>query len=146
MNETTGTGRTANPSAQPSAEVKNRMAVLAVVLVGAFMILLDATIANVAVPAIQRSLHASYTAVEWMLGGYALSYGLLLIPAGRLGDRIGHKTMYLTGLAGFTAASVLCGISGSPAELVAWRVVQGAMAGVMNPPILAVIQAVFPGR
>lgn len=144
MSETTAAGRAANSWDQPSAEVKSRMAVLAVVLVGAFMILLDATIVNVAVPAIQRGLHSSYSAVEWMVSGYALAYGLLLIPAGRLGDRVGHKTTYLAGLAGFTAASVLCGTSGSPAELVAWRVVQGAMAGLMNPPILAVIQAVFP--
>lgn len=144
MNETTAAGPAANSWGQPSADVKIKMAVLAVVLAGAFMILLDATIVNVAVPAIQRGLHASYSAVEWMVGGYALTYGLLLIPAGRLGDRIGHKTTYLAGLAGFTAASVLCGTSGSPAELVTWRVVQGAMAGVMNPPILAVIQAVFP--
>jgi len=108
------------------------------------MILLDATIVNVAVPAIQRNLHASYGAIEWIVSGYALAYGLLLIPGGRLGDRIGHKKTYLIGLAGFTASSVLCGTSGSPGELVAWRVIQGAMAGVMNPPILAVIQAVFP--
>jgi len=131
---------------QPGAGNPRRMAVLAVVLVGAFMILLDATIVNVAVPSIQRSLHASYSAVEWVVSGYALAYGLLLIPAGRLGDRIGHKTTYLAGLGGFTIASVLCGTSASPAELVAWRVVQGAMAGVMNPPILAVIQAVFPPK
>jgi EmrB/QacA subfamily drug resistance transporter len=136
----------ANSWDQPSAGMKNRMAVLAVVLVGAFMILLDATIVNVAVPAIQRSLHASYSAVEWMVSGYALAYGLLLIPAGRLGDRIGHKKTYLVGLAGFTVASLLCGISVSPGELVAWRVVQGAMAGLINPPILALIQAVFPPR
>jgi MFS family permease len=110
------------------------------------MILLDATIVNVAVPTIQRSLHASYSAVEWVVSGYALSYGLLLIPAGRLGDRVGHKKVYLIGLAGFTAASVLCGTSGSARELVAWRIVQGAMAGIMNPPVLAVIQVVFPAR
>jgi EmrB/QacA subfamily drug resistance transporter len=130
----------------PAAEVPNRLTILAVVLVGAFMILLDATIVNVAVPTIQRSLHASYGAIEWVVSGYALSYGLLLIPAGRLGDRIGHKKVYLIGLAGFTVASVLCGTSATVQELVAWRIVQGAMAGVMNPPVLAVIQAVFPAR
>lgn len=128
----------------PVPDVPNRLAVLAVILTGGFMILLDATIVNVAVPTIQRNLHASYSAIEWIVSGYALAYGLLLIPGGRLGDRIGHKKTYLIGLAGFTAASVLCGISASPGELVAWRVIQGAMAGVMNPPILAVIQAIFP--
>jgi MFS family permease len=125
-------------------DVPNRLTILAVILTGGFMILLDATIVNVAVPTIQRNLHASYSAIEWIVSGYALAYGLLLIPGGRLGDRIGHKKTYLIGLAGFTAASVLCGVSASPGELVAWRVVQGAMAGVMNPPILAVIQAIYP--
>jgi MFS family permease len=71
---------------------------------------------------------------------------LLLIPAGRLGDRIGHKKVYLIGLVGFTAASVLCGTSATAGELIAWRIVQGATAGIMNPPILAVIQAMFPAR
>jgi EmrB/QacA subfamily drug resistance transporter len=146
VSETTATGRPADSWDGPVPGAPNRMAVLACVLVGAFMILLDATIVNVAVPTIQRSMHASYSAVEWVVSGYALAYGLLLIPAGRLGDRVGHKKTYLAGLAGFTAASVLCGTSGSAAELIAWRVVQGAMAGVMNPPILAVIQAVFPAK
>lgn len=150
VSETTAAGQADGQAAQsweaPVPDVPNRMAVLACVLTGAFMILLDATIVNVAVPAIERNLHASYSAVEWVVSGYALAYGLLLIPAGRLGDRVGHKKTYLAGLAGFTVASVLCGTAGSPAELIAWRVVQGAMAGFLNPPILAVIQAIFPAR
>ena len=129
---------------EPVPDVPNRLTVLAVILVGGFMILLDATIVNVAVPTVQRNLHASYGAIEWIVSGYALAYGLLLIPGGRLGDRIGHKKTYLIGLAGFTAASVLCGTAASPGELIAWRVIQGAMAGIMNPPILAIIQAIFP--
>jgi EmrB/QacA subfamily drug resistance transporter len=132
------------PWDQPARDVPNRMAILAVMLVGGFVILLDATIVNVAIPTVQRSLHASDGAIEWIVSGYALAYGLLLIPAGRLGDRIGHKRTYLIGLAGFTAASVLCGTCATAGELVAWRVVQGAMAGLMNPPILAIIQAIFP--
>jgi EmrB/QacA subfamily drug resistance transporter len=141
-----GTGRTEEAASWdgPVPDVPNRLTVLVVILTGGFMILLDATIVNVAVPTIQRNLHASYGAIEWIVSGYALAYGLLLIPGGRLSDRIGHKKAYLIGLAGFTAASVLCGVSSGPAELVAWRIVQGAMAGVMNPPILAVIQAIFP--
>jgi EmrB/QacA subfamily drug resistance transporter len=146
VSETTAAGQAAQSWDQPVAEVPIRMAVLGCVLIGAFMILLDATIVNVAVPTIQRTMHASYSGVEWVVSGYALAYGLLLIPAGRLGDRVGHKKTYLAGLAGFTAASVLCGTSGTPAELIAWRVVQGAMAGILNPPILAVIQAVFPPK
>jgi len=146
VSDTAAAGQAAQSWAAPVPEVPNRMAVLACVLTGAFMILLDATIVNVAVPAIERNLHASYSAVEWVVSGYALAYGLLLIPAGHLGDRVGHKKTYLAGLAGFTIASVLCGTAGSPAELIAWRVVQGAMAGFLNPPILAVIQAIFPAK
>ena len=142
MSETARAG--SGPTPDPIPEIANRMVILGVVLLGAFMILLDATIVNVAVPTIQGSLHASYSSIEWVLSGYALAYGLLLIPAGRIGDRVGHKKTYLVGLAGFTVASALCGTAGSPGELVVWRVVQGAMAGIMNPPILAIIQAVFP--
>jgi EmrB/QacA subfamily drug resistance transporter len=131
---------------RPAADVPNRLAILGVLLVGAFMILLDATIVNVAIPTIQRGMHASDGAIEWIVSGYALTYGLLLIPAGRLGDRFGHKKTYLAGLAGFTAASVLCGTSTSAAELVAWLVVQGAMAGILNPPIMAIIQEIFPPK
>lgn len=131
---------------KPAAGLPNRMAIVGVLLTGAFMILLDATIVNVAVPTIQRGMRASDGAIEWIVSGYALAYGLLLIPAGRLGDRFGHKKTYLAGLAGFTAASVLCGTSASTAELVAWRIVQGAMAGILNPPILAIIQETFPPK
>ncbi|HEX8929742.1 MAG TPA: MFS transporter, partial [Actinomycetota bacterium] len=116
------------------------------VLSGAFMILLDATIVNVAIPSIQQSLRASYGTIEWVVSGYALAYGLLLVPAGRLGDRYGHKRLFLIGLAGFTAASALCGAAQTPAQLVACRVLQGVMAGVLNPPILAVIQIAFAPR
>lgn len=123
---------------------ENRWLALAVVLAGAFLILLASTIVNVAVPTIQTDLGASYAAIEWIISGYALAYGLLLIPAGRLGDRLGYKLMFLVGLAGFMLASVLSAISTSPAALVGWQVAAGAMAGVMNPQILAVIQVAFP--
>jgi EmrB/QacA subfamily drug resistance transporter len=119
---------------------------LGVVLLGAFMILLDSTIVNVAIPPIQVDLSASYGSVEWVVSGYALAYGLLLIPAGRLGDRFGYRPLFLIGILGFTASSVLCGTADSPTQLVVWRVIQGAMAGVINPQILAVIQVAFPAK
>ena len=125
---------------------RSRWVALAVVLAGAFMILLDSTIVNVAIPSIQRDLGASYGAIEWVISGYALAYGLLLIPAGRLADRYGHKRLFLVGLLGFTATSAFCGTANSPEALMGWRVAQGAMAGIMNPAILAIIQAVFPPR
>lgn len=124
----------------------NRWLALAVVLAGAFMILLDSTIVNVAIPSIQIDLEASFGAIEWVVSGYALAYGLMLIPAGRLADRFGHKRLFLIGLVGFTLTSLLCGTANSPAALIGWRVAQGAMAGVMNPAILAIIQANFLPR
>lgn len=138
------TGRsTTTRTAAPTAPVR-RGAVLAVILIGAFMILLDGTIVNVAVVPIQRDLDASYGAIEWIVSGYALAYGLLLIPAGRLADRIGHRRVLMIGLAAFTAVSLLCGLAATPGQLIALRVLQGAAAGVLNPPILAIIQAVYP--
>src|SRR4051795_9634205 len=76
----------------------------------------------------------------------ALAYGLLLIPAGSLGDRYGHKLLFLIGLIGFTVTSVLCGTAGSPEALIGWRGAQGGMAGIMNPAILAILQVTFPPR
>jgi EmrB/QacA subfamily drug resistance transporter len=131
---------------EQQAPPANRWVILAVVLGGVFMILLDATIVNVAIGSIQTDLHAGYGAIEWVLSGYALAYGLLLIPAGRLGDRYGHKPVLLIGLAGFTVASALCGTAGGPGQLVGWRIVQGAMAGLMGSPIVAIIQTTFPPR
>ena len=120
-----------------------RWRALGVVLVGTFLILLDSTIVNVAIPSVQQDLSASRSSIEWVISGYALAYGLLLIPSGRLGDRFGHKLMFLVALAGFTATSALCAVSSSPTQLIVWRVLQGAMAGVLNPQILAVIQVEF---
>lgn len=122
----------------------NRWLALAVVLTGAFLILLASTIVNVAVPTVREDLGASYAAVQWIIGGYALAYGLLLIPAGRLGDRFGYRRVFLLGLAGFVLASLLSATAASPAALIGWQVAAGAMAGLMNPQILAVIQVAFP--
>ncbi len=118
---------------------------VSIVLVGAFMALLDTTIVNVALPTIRTSLHASSASLEWIVSGYALSYGLVLVPAGRVGDRIGHKRQFIAGLALFTLASVACGLSRSPGEIIAARVVQGVGAGVFYPAISATIQLAFTG-
>jgi EmrB/QacA subfamily drug resistance transporter len=118
---------------------------VSIVLVGAFMALLDTTIVNVALPSIRTGLHASSASLEWVVAGYALAYGLALVPAGRAGDRFGHKTIFLAGLTLFTLASVACGISQHPAELVAARIVQGLGAGVFYPAIAATIQLSFTG-
>jgi EmrB/QacA subfamily drug resistance transporter len=138
------TGAGPAPGVPPQAGDPGWRAV-AVVLVGAFMALLDTTIVNVALPTIHTSLRASPASLEWIVSGYALAYGLVLVPAGRIGDRIGHKRLFIAGLALFTLASVACGISRTPDEMIAARVVQGFGAGVFYPAISATIQLAFTG-
>jgi EmrB/QacA subfamily drug resistance transporter len=138
----TGTGQA--PGAPSEAGGPGWRAV-AVVLVGAFMALLDTTIVNVALPTIHTSLRASPASLEWIVSGYALAYGLVLVPAGRIGDRIGHKRQFIAGLALFTLASVACGVSRTPDQIIAARVVQGFGAGVFYPAISATIQLAFTG-
>jgi EmrB/QacA subfamily drug resistance transporter len=118
---------------------------VAVVLVGAFIALLDTTIVTVALPTIRTGLHASPAGLEWVVAGYALAYGLALVPAGRAGDRFGHRPLFLAGLAVFTLASAACGLSGNQDELVAARAVQGLGAGAFYPAIAATIQLSFTG-
>jgi EmrB/QacA subfamily drug resistance transporter len=118
---------------------------VAIVLVGAFMALLDTTIVNVALPSIRTGLHASPASLEWIVSGYALAYGLALVPGGRAGDRFGHKRLFLLGLTIFTLASVACGVSQQQGEIVAARIVQGVGAGLFFPAISATIQHSFTG-
>jgi EmrB/QacA subfamily drug resistance transporter len=119
---------------------------LAVLLVGAFMALLDTTIVNVAIPAIRTSLAASNATLSWIVSGYALAFGLALIPAGRVGDRLGHKWVFIAGLSLFTVASLACGLAHRDIELIAARVVQGFAGGEFFTPITALIQLMFSER
>src|SRR6195952_599786 len=118
----------------------------AVILVGAAMSLIDATIVNVALPTIRTSLNASEATLSWIISGYALAFGLALIPAGRLGDRFGHKWVFFSGLALFTAASVACGVAQTDLQLIIARVVQGLAGGIYLPAVSAYIQLLFSGR
>lgn len=118
---------------------------VSIVLVGAFMALLDTTIVNVALPTIRTGLHASPASLEWVISAYALAYGLTLVPAGRAGDRYGHKPLFLIGLTIFTLASVACGLSQNQGEIVAARAIQGMGAGIFYPAIAATIQLSFTG-
>ena len=125
---------------------KRSWQILAVVLTGSFMAVLDTTIVNVALPSIQQGAHASSGALEWVVSGYALTFGLALVPAGRLGDRYGYKRLFLTGLSLFTLASVACGVSQNSGELIIARLVQGLGAGIYYPAISAIIQRLFTGK
>ncbi|MGN6444999.1 MFS transporter [Amnibacterium sp.] len=118
----------------------------AVILLGAVMSLIDATIVNVALPTIRTSIHASEATLSWIISGYALAFGLALIPAGRLGDRFGHKWVFFSGLVLFVASSVTCGLSQNDGELIVSRVVQGLAGGVYLPAVSAYIQLLFSGR
>jgi EmrB/QacA subfamily drug resistance transporter len=122
----------------------NPWAVLITICLGFFMTLLDLTIVNIAIPNMIDSLHASLDAVLWVLNGYMLVLVVLLITAGRLGDLIGARNLFIAGLVIFTTASVLCGVSQSSAELIAARAVQGFGAAVMMPQTLTILTSVFP--
>ncbi|MDH6108984.1 EmrB/QacA subfamily drug resistance transporter [Kitasatospora sp. MAP12-15] len=125
---------------------RRRWIALAVVMTASFMDLVDVTIVNIAVPSIQHHLGASFSAIQWVTGGYALAFAIGLITGGRLGDIYGRKRIFLIGVAGFTLASALCGLAGDPAVLVATRILQGATAALMVPQVLAIIHVTFPAH
>jgi EmrB/QacA subfamily drug resistance transporter len=116
-----------------------------VMIVGALMDMIDVTIVNVALPTIRHDLHASATQLEWVVSGYMLAFAAALIVAGNLGDLFGRKRVFLIGVAVFGLASLAAGLSGSGAELIAARVVQGTAAAAMAPQVLATFRAVFAG-
>ncbi|MFE7661571.1 MFS transporter [Streptomyces celluloflavus] len=137
---------TTAPSAPPEAADRRRWIALAIVLTASFMDLVDATIVNIAIPSIRRDTGASFTALQWVTAAYALAFAIGLITGGRLGDIFGRKRLFLLGMGGFTLASVLCGFAASPGMLIGARVVQGAMAALMVPQVLAIIHVSFPAH
>ena len=122
----------------------NPWPVVLVTALGFFMIMLDTTIVYVATPSILSSLHASLDQVLWVFNGYLLTYAVLLITAGRLGDIFGPRQLFAAGLIVFTAASALCGLSQDAAQLIAARVVQGIGGALIAPQTLTVLMAIFP--
>ncbi|WP_412543518.1 MFS transporter [Longispora sp. K20-0274] len=141
MTPTTEAVATATPPAH-----RHRWFALVIVLTAFFLDLVDVTIVNVAVPSIRRDLHASYSAVQWVTAGYALTFAVGLITGGRLGDIYGRRRIFLIGIAGFTVASALSSLAPGPGSLIAARVLQGAAAALMVPQVLAIIHATFPAE
>lgn len=131
---------------RPPAREANPWHALWALLIGFFMILVDATIVAVANPAIMSSLGADYDAVIWVTSAYLLAYAVPLLVSGRLGDRYGPKNIYLLGLAVFTVASLWCGLSDSIGMLIAARMVQGVGAALLTPQTLSVITRTFPAH
>jgi EmrB/QacA subfamily drug resistance transporter len=150
------TGATDHPTAAPqttstSAEAerrreRSRWLALAVLCLGQLMMVLDATIVNVALPSIQHDLRFSQGNLTWVIDGYLITFGGFLLLAGRVGDLIGRKRVFLSGLVLFTTASVLCGVADSQALLIAARLLQGVGGAVASSVILAIIVTEFPEK
>ena len=124
----------------------NPWAVLLVVSLGFFMTLLDLTIVNIAIPDIITRLHASLDDVLWVINAYALVLAVLVITSGRLGDLIGPRIMFATGISVFTVASAACGLAPGPGWLIAFRAVQGLGAAMLMPQTLTIITNTFPAE
>src|SRR5216683_1494388 len=122
----------------------NPWLVLVVLTSGFFMILLDTTIVNVAIPAMSAGLNTTLDQILWVLNAYILTYAVLLIPAGRLGDLYGQRNLFAIGLFIFTVASALCGFSQNANELIGARILQGIGGAVLTPQTLAIITTLFP--
>jgi EmrB/QacA subfamily drug resistance transporter len=130
---------------RPDAAARRRRLGLAVLLAGSFVTVLDALIVQLALPSIARDLDAGSAAIELVIAGYSLAYGVLLVTGGRLGDMFGRKRVYLIGMAAFTLASILCGLAPNATLLVAARVLQGATASLVLPQVLASIRVGYDG-
>jgi EmrB/QacA subfamily drug resistance transporter len=143
-NQGHATGR-ASTDGQPALQHPRRWRALWVSLIAAFMTLLDTSIVNVALPSIERDLGASAASVQWVVSGYALAFGLALVPAGRLGDVLGRRRMFLIALSAFVATSALSGAAPTAGLLIAARLLQGVAGGMLIPQNTGLIQELFSG-
>jgi EmrB/QacA subfamily drug resistance transporter len=132
------------PTAGQVDQNRSRWIALVVLCIGMLMIVLDATIVNVALPSIQSDLHFTQSSLAWVVNAYLIAFGGLLLLAGRLGDLISRRGMFLTGLVVFTGASLVCGVAHSQALLVGARFVQGVGGAMTSSVILGMIVTMFP--
>jgi EmrB/QacA subfamily drug resistance transporter len=128
------------------AEENKKWWTLGAVSIGLFMIMLDNTVVNVALNAIQNSLKLKTSELEWVVAGYALTFGAFMLTGGKLADLFGRRLMFVLGLVIFTGSSLACGLAGGADVLIAARVVQGLGAALMNPATLSIITVTFPPR
>ncbi len=131
---------------ETAASERRRWIALAVLCLGQLMMVLDATIVNVALPSIQRELHFAQANLTWVIDGYLITFGGFLLLAGRFGDLVGRKKVFLSGLVLFVAASILCGVSDSQGMLISARLIQGIGGAIASSVILAIIVTEFPER
>ena len=128
------------------SEERRKWWTLAAVSFGLFMIMLDNTVVNVALPAIQEDLGADLSELQWIVAGYALTFAALMLIGGKLADAFGRRLIFVIGIVIFTAASLWCGLSETGEMLIVARCVQGAGAALMNPATLSIISATFPPK
>jgi len=128
------------------AEENRKWLTLASVSFGLFMIMLDNTVVNVALPSIQRDLGADLSELEWIVTGYALTFASLMLVGGKVADAYGRRLVFIIGIVVFSFASLMCGLADSTDMLIGSRVLQGAGAALMNPATLSIIAATFPPR
>src|SRR5438270_6186347 len=126
-----------------TASNRRRWSALVVLCLGQLMIVLDVTVVNVALPTIQRELHFSQASLAWVVNAYLLTFGGLMLLAGRLGDVVGRKKIFVAGTAAFVTASLLCGLANTAALLIAARFIQGAAAALMASMILGILVTMF---
>src|SRR6266542_4029161 len=119
---------------------------LVAVAFGLFMIMLDNTVVNVALPSIQRDLEVSVSSLEWVVNAYFLTFAVLMLTGGKLADLFGRRRIFIVGLVIFTLSSLACGMATDGSTLIAARAVQGVGAALMNPATLSIITATFPPR
>ena len=125
---------------------KLALAPLIALSLGYFLVMLDVTVVNVAIPTIRTSLGTGATALQWIADGYSTVFAGLLLLGGSLADRLGHRRMFVTGLGVFTVASLACAVAGSAATLIAGRLAQGGGAALLVPASLGLLQATYPDR
>lgn len=140
-----GTARDPQPQQRAGGGRDRRWPALAVCLTAGFMTLLDVSIVNVALPSIRTGIGASQSGLQWVLSGYALTFGLALVPAGRLGDVRSRRAVFMAGLVFFTATSALAGAAQNETWLIGARLLQGAAGGVLVPQVSGFIQQMFRG-
>jgi EmrB/QacA subfamily drug resistance transporter len=145
MSKTIGHQKVATSAQEHAANFTPRMRSIALVIVSlAFVMdLLDGTIVNIAIPSIQVNLATSYAAIQWIIAGYSLAFALLLVTGGRMGDVFGYKKLFMIGIGGFTIASLLSGVSPNTDILLIARLLQGAMAALMVPQVLSLMQIMY---
>lgn len=131
--------------AAPRPSSTSRWAPLPILMAGTFMIVLDFFIVNVAFPSMQTSLHASVSAIEWVVAGYGLTFASMLIISGRLGDHLGRRRLFTAGLSLFVVASISCACAPDTTFLIVARLVQGTAAAMISPNVLSLVGVIFTG-